>query len=230
MNCIIFWFQIRQMPQSCMNNTSNFCYVSGEETFASQNQNITAVIKNAYHHYFCCKVGFHIFIVTHVKLIFTSGSARKDNQCHLQSQWFGENQQITVATVTFVWFSQFQRECQEKRNVQWSIQIFHQLCALFFMAKNFQFLRHQISTFWTHMMIIMMTWIQLALSHQRQLTLSLSYHIPLLNHTSYHRVNQMTWLEIFSYLRVKQSCLVQTKTVEPLRKWSQDVFFLWSQK
>ena len=73
-------------------------------------------------------------------------------------------------------------------------------------------------------------WIQLALSHQRQLTLSLSYHIPLLNHTSYHKVNQMTWLEIFSYLRVKQSCLVQTKIVEPLRKGSQDVSFLWSQK
>ena len=32
---------------------------------------------------------------------------------------------------------------------------------------------------------MMMTRIQLALSHQSQLTLTLSYHIPLLNHTSY---------------------------------------------
>ena len=35
-------------------------------------------------------------------------------------------------------------------------------------------------------MMIMMTRIQLALSHQPQLTLTFSYHIPLLNHTSYH--------------------------------------------
>ena len=83
-----------------------------------------------------------------MQLIFASGSTRKENLCPLQSQWFGSSQQITVATVTFVWIPQLQEECQEKRNRQWSIQMFHQLCAPYLMEKNYQFLCHQNPTLW----------------------------------------------------------------------------------
>ena len=44
------------MPQNCVNNPHNFCYVCGELVFASQKRNITAVVKKAYHHYFGSKV------------------------------------------------------------------------------------------------------------------------------------------------------------------------------
>ena len=54
-----------------------------------------------------------------MQLIFTIGSSRKRNL----SQWFGENQQITVGTVTFVWFPKLQKECQERRNWQSYTQV-----------------------------------------------------------------------------------------------------------
>ena len=90
-----------------MNNPDNFCYVCGDVMFASQKRKITAVVKRHTTVTLVAKleirtkVEFHIIVVTHVQLIFASDLTRKD-LCPLQSQWFDENQQITVRTVTFV--------------------------------------------------------------------------------------------------------------------------------
>ena len=159
------------MPRNCGNNLYNFCYVYGQMTFALQKRNITAVVKKAYHHYFATleirtKVGLHTIVVTHVQLKWLN---KKRKSMPLQSQWLCENQQITIATVNFVWFPQFQKEFQERRNGQWSIQIFHQLCALYFMEKNCEFLSHQNPTLWTLMIIMMMTRISLFRDHQKDL-------------------------------------------------------------
>ena len=95
------------MPRICVNNPDKFCYICGAVTFASQKRKITAVVKKAYYFYFGCQVGdqdkswLHIIVVTHVLLISANGSARKENLCPLQSQWFGKNLQITIATATF---------------------------------------------------------------------------------------------------------------------------------
>ena len=102
-----FSTQVRAIPRICVNNPDKFCYICGAVTFASQKRKITAVVNR--HTTFILvakleiktKVGLHIIVVTHVLLISANGSARKENLCPLQSQWFGENLQITIATATF---------------------------------------------------------------------------------------------------------------------------------
>jgi len=45
------------MRRNCINSADNFCYISGEVTFARQRKAITAIVKKAYHSYLACKIG-----------------------------------------------------------------------------------------------------------------------------------------------------------------------------
>ena len=45
------------MRRNCVDSADKFCYICGELTFASQRKFITAIVKNAYHLYFGCKMG-----------------------------------------------------------------------------------------------------------------------------------------------------------------------------
>ena len=95
--------------------------------------------------------------------------------CNQSSQWLNKKKESMPFAIpmiwrepagTFLWLPQLQKECQKRRNGQWCI---HQLCTLYLMKKNCRFLCHQNLTLWARMMIIIMTRIQLALSHQCQL-------------------------------------------------------------
>ena len=161
------------MPRNCVNNQDNFCYICGEATFASQKRNITAVVKKTYHHYFGWKVG------DQDKSWAPHYCCNKcaTNLC----QWLNRKRRSMLFAIPMVWgeLTDHNSNCyfyydfpSWKKNVKkeemgsgvYKYSTSSLPCTSW--RRTVNSFANQNPTLWTQMMIMMMTRIQLALSHQ----------------------------------------------------------------